>query len=56
MNSYASWKDYNFFLFMMIIELAKNEWKSNVMFIVFAFGYVALLGIDLCKRFYSKKI
>lgn len=55
MNYQVSHKDYEFFLFMMIMELARNEGKESVLFVVFAFGYVALAGFDLYKRIRTLK-
>lgn len=55
MNYQVSHKDYEFFLFMMIMELACNKGESSVLFTVFAFGYVALAGFDLYKRICALK-
>lgn len=55
MNYQVSYKDYEFFLFMMIMELACNKGESSVLFTVFAFCYVVLAGSDLYKRIRTLK-
>ena len=55
MDYHVSHKDYEFFLFMMIMELACNKGEGSVMFIVFAFAYVALAMFDLYKRIRTLK-
>lgn len=50
MKNLCDWKDYNFFLFMMITELARTEGKGSTMFIVFMFGFVVLACADLFVR------
>lgn len=55
MNTYDGWKDYNFFLFMMIIELARTEGKGSMLFIAFAVGFAGLACVDYITRIRSRK-
>lgn len=55
MNSYNDWKDYNFFLFMMIMELARTEGNGSALFAAFVVGFVVLAWVDCIARIRSRK-